>query len=251
MVVLNAIGAFFKKIWNWIKDTAWIQPLLIVGLIFGIIFAIPSIVKGITKLNDDLNSSEAYYTKFQKTLVGGSKSDADQITNAIDNEEVGQYGDKFFLVYVSSDCSSCVEAKEGFQVLSDGWNSKYSPKNAGEKFAMYTIFTDEVTDQTTSSKSAFVQYLDRHIYFFEQAAANAFESDYYRNGKLSDADLTAMSEASTDFLTPTILLIDNTDSNPSGNIVSEVMFGVPGDKSSNKADLLLDCWNHEGDFAIE
>ena len=40
MVVLSAIGRFFKKIWDWIKQTAWIQPLLIVGIIFGVIFIV-------------------------------------------------------------------------------------------------------------------------------------------------------------------------------------------------------------------
>ena len=250
MIVLNAIGAFFKKIWTWIKDTAWIQPLLIVGLIFGVIFSIPSIVKGITKLNDELNSSETYYTKFQKSLKGGKTSEADELTNAIENEELGKYGDKFFLAFVSNDCANCTEAKEGFEVLAKGWNDKYVA-NDGKDFKMYTIFTDEVTDETTSSKTAFVQYLDRHIKFFEDTASNAYDTDYWRNGHLSEADLIAMHDAGTDFLTPTILLIDGTDNNPGGYIVSEVMFGVSGDKSSNKADLLIDCWNHEGEFAIE
>ena len=40
MVVLRAIGGFFARIGRWIKETAWIQPLLIVGAIFAVIFAI-------------------------------------------------------------------------------------------------------------------------------------------------------------------------------------------------------------------
>ena len=43
MKVLRAIGRFFARIGRWIRDTAWIQPLLIVGGIFGIIFSIPYI----------------------------------------------------------------------------------------------------------------------------------------------------------------------------------------------------------------
>ena len=39
MKILKAIGAFFARIWRWIKETAWVQPLLIVGAIFAIIFA--------------------------------------------------------------------------------------------------------------------------------------------------------------------------------------------------------------------
>ena len=41
--VLRAIGGFFAKIGRWIANTAWVQPLLIVGGIFAIIFSIPYI----------------------------------------------------------------------------------------------------------------------------------------------------------------------------------------------------------------
>ena len=43
MKVLKILATPFIAIWRWIKETAWVQPLLIVGLIFGIIFSIPSI----------------------------------------------------------------------------------------------------------------------------------------------------------------------------------------------------------------
>ena len=42
-----AIGRFFKKIWEWIKSTAWVQPLLIVAIIFGVIFSINTITNAI------------------------------------------------------------------------------------------------------------------------------------------------------------------------------------------------------------
>jgi hypothetical protein len=38
----KAIGNFFKRIWQWIKNTAWVQPLLIVVIIFLIIFSFSS-----------------------------------------------------------------------------------------------------------------------------------------------------------------------------------------------------------------
>jgi hypothetical protein len=48
MKVLKAIGDFFVRIWRWIKETAWVQPLLIVGAIFAIIFSIPYFTKWIS-----------------------------------------------------------------------------------------------------------------------------------------------------------------------------------------------------------
>ena len=58
--VFKAIGRFFKKIWEWIKSTAWVQPLLIVAIIFGIIFSINPIVNGIKGLVDQDTTGEFY-----------------------------------------------------------------------------------------------------------------------------------------------------------------------------------------------
>ncbi len=43
MNFLKKLGTPFVALWRWIKETAWVQPLLIVGVIFAIIFSIPSI----------------------------------------------------------------------------------------------------------------------------------------------------------------------------------------------------------------
>ena len=50
MKFLKILDTPFVKLWGWIKDTAWVQPLLIVGCIFGVIFSIPYISKGIQNL---------------------------------------------------------------------------------------------------------------------------------------------------------------------------------------------------------
>ena len=50
MKILRAIGHFFAKIGRWIANTAWVQPLLIVGGIFAIIFSIPYIKRGFENL---------------------------------------------------------------------------------------------------------------------------------------------------------------------------------------------------------
>ncbi len=252
MVVLRSIGAFFAKIWRWIKETAWVQPLLIVGIIFGVIFSIPSIVNGIKSLNENMSSSEAYYHRFQQSLVGGSNSDADKITKNIleksnDDSVTSNYGEKFFLVFVGEDCSSCKEAKNGFSTLENNFSSTLQP-NDKLPFKLYTVFSDEVTSETTSNQTAFVKYMDRNASFFEEAAGNAYNTDYYLNGKISDTDIENVEKCDPDdFLTPTILLVDFTDNAPIKG-VSEMMFGVSGDNDYQKAQLLLDCWNHEGDF---
>ncbi len=249
MTILRAIGAFFARIWRWIKETAWVQPLLIVGIIFAVIFSIPSIVNGITDLNNNLSSSETYYHRFQKSLVDGKQSEADKITNNIwakyeDRNVKSEYGDKFFLLFVGETCSSCKEAKNAFQTLENHFGDSLQPDDK-LPFKMYTVFTDEVTSDTTTNETAFVKYMDRNSFFFEEAASSAYQSDYYLNGKISKSDLETVESCDPDnFLTPTIMLIDfNTEA-----VFSEMMFGVTGDNDWQKAKLLLDCWNHDGDF---
>lgn len=258
MALLRAIGAFFGKIWNWIKETAWIQPLLIVGLIFGVIFSIPSIVKAVENAKANSAKAETYYREFQYSLVDGENSLADKLTNQIYSEmnektekaTKTDVGNKFFLLYVSESCSSCAEAKGGFEVLSEHFTDSFKP-NDGLPFKMVTIFSDEVTAETTDKETAFVQYMNRNEAFFEEAAGNGWNSDYYMNGKITDADLENVASVDPDkFLTPTIFLVDFTDTAPEYG-VSEIMFGVSGSDDYKKAELLLDCWNHEGDFSIE
>lgn len=257
MIVLRAIGAFFVRIWRWIKETAWVQPLLIVGIIFGIIFSIPSIVNGIKSLSESQASSETYYRRFQYSLSGGDSSKADKVTDYIYKKSKDSnvpldesLGEKFFLMFVSEDCSSCNEAKGGFETFEDNFNSTFNPSD-GSAFHMVTIFTDEVTSETTSKETAFVQYMDRNQAFFEYAAAVGWNSAYKTNGHISEDDLKNVEQVDPDnFLTPTILFVDFS-SNASEYGVSEIMFGVEGDSDYKKAELLLDCWKHQGEFSLD
>ncbi len=87
MIILKAIGAFFVKIWRWIKDTAWVQPLLIVGAIFAVIFSIPYITDWANSFN--LTSTNSFYNAQKRNLEGetddrqASDSPADKLANSI------------------------------------------------------------------------------------------------------------------------------------------------------------------------
>lgn len=278
MIVLTAIGRFFKKIWDWIRQTAWIQPLLIVGIIFGVIFSIPSIVKAAKNKKEANSKAEAYYHNFQISLELDDENDpksskADKFTYALETaildatpENIANFkstckelkietGDKFFFAYVAQDCDKCAEARPGFEVFEKNLNKNdYFKTNDGLPFNMVTIFADEETSYTKKDdESAFVQYLDRHTSFFEEVGSNAYNTAYFDNGKLSESDLEALSTADpVNFLTPTIMLVEFQDNAVVGKGVTEVLFGVgsSSDDQNKKAEILLDCWKHTGDFNI-
>ena len=141
MVVLRVIGNFFKRIGRWIRDTAWVQPLLIVGGIFAIIFSIPYITNWVKSwFNNDTVAYEKYYTKYQLSIENcdDEKSEADDLFKYLLSIEDGtatdaqkkKYGEKFFLAFVQKGCSGCEANYDGFNYL----QSKYTTKNSSSAF---------------------------------------------------------------------------------------------------------------------
>ena len=179
MNILKGMNASLTKLWRWIKETAWVQPLLIVGAIFAVIFSIPKATAWVQSFG--VGTSTAYYMAQKKTLEGEVKdtaekydSKADKLTRALLNwsnfstSTKGSYGTyeawkadfdksedkktimdaggmKFYLVYVAKDSDSCDEVQEGFETLEDNWGTLFKVDKSDEysKFAFSTIYTDE------------------------------------------------------------------------------------------------------------
>lgn len=264
MIVLRAIGAFFARIWRWIRETAWVQPLLIVGLIFGIMFSIKPIYNAIKDAQAKSSSAETYYRQFQVSLQGGDDSQASKLTTQISKSIEEQknlidpsfgLGNKFFLMYVAEDCDECNSSKGGFEYFQENFGSIYSKDNT-EPFHIVTIFTDEVmNDGSDSENTAFIDYLESHIDFFETVGGSIWESPYHINGGISDDQIEAIQEADPeDFRTPTIMLVDFSDSCADATLgVTDVFVGVEeagstGNSDANKAEFLYNAWTHQGKF---
>ena len=267
MVILSAIGRFFKKIWDWIKQTAWIQPLLIVGLIFGVIFSIPAIVNAVKNGKTAQNKYSAYFHRFKLSLDNEAKSEADDFTtklyDAMDGDSKGfketygkKYGEKFFVAFVSKKCNECTGAKDGFSIFEESFNktSYFKSKvDTKEKFQLVTIFTDDENKDTTKKITAFSKYLSRHQDFFERAGSDVADTPYCSGTKVNKSALEGFETADeTNFYAPTVLLVelgDKAKANHTTQGVTELMFGVAGADKNEKAQTLLDCWNHTGDFS--
>ena len=97
--VLKVIGTPFIKLWTWIKETAWVQPLLIVGIIFAVIFSIPSITSWVQSWNF---GSDTY------TFLQNKKLSLEGMTDV----PSGQAAD-FFSSYVSAREKWSNDDKEG------------------------------------------------------------------------------------------------------------------------------------------
>ena len=285
MNILKAIGAFFQRIWRWIVETAWVQPLLIVGGIFGIIFSIPKFTSWAQKLS--VSAGDSYYTSFKVALEGEGRdkgaynTGADRLTSVINEysnfdsdyatyEEFlaayqgntaqasgnpSDYGEKFFIAYVARDCSPCETAQGGFETLQERWGSSFVATD-GRDFRLYTIFTDDASSNdddydNEDDKKAFCRYLDKFggnpIDFFSKAAGRLEDTPYKTNASVSDSYYEHLEVADKkNFDTPTIFLVDfSREAFELGRVgLSEAIFGVSGSTDYDKANLLLDMWNH-------
>ena len=198
MNILKAIGGNFSKLWRWIRETAWVQPLLIVGAIFAVIFSIPKFTTWFNAMGAD--SSSGYFTSFRLSLEGEGRlitengkttsvmTEADKVTktlflgssatNAKDNYKtyadyqaamkekgVFDYGEKYYLAIVARDSSSSDTFRDAFQVLQDNWGGRFNAEDKKD-FALKTIFSDEVSTndddyEVESDKKAFSRYLNK------------------------------------------------------------------------------------------
>jgi hypothetical protein len=273
MIILKAIGAFFVKIWRWIKETAWVQPLLIVGAIFAVIFSIPYITNWANSFT--LNSTNSFYNA-QKMNLEGEKDDksgdsasaADELTNSItantiDNFYVNgsktvfddtakKYGEKFFLIFADSTNTASKSAETGFKYLRDNWGKyAYNPTDKGT-FQYYTIFKDDTSttnDDYKDKGTAFERYLSIHVDLFQTTMQKLMTCPYKARASVGDDNYAKYGFDGSDYSSfpiPSIALVDYSqvaiDSGRAG--LSEVLFTISGDNDTTKASLLLDMWNH-------
>ena len=266
MIVLRAIGAFFARIWRWIRETAWVQPLLIVGLIFGVMFSIKPIYNAIKDAKAKSSSAETYYRQFQVSLDGGDDSDASKLTDQIyasieaqENKIDSKFGlgDKFFLMYVAEDCDKCSSAKGGFEYFQDNFYEIYFDKNdtSVEPLNMVTIFTDEIVSSVSSDTTAYIQYLEKHTPFFELIGGSIWDSPYHINGGITNDEIEAIQEADPEnIVTPTIMLVDfSKGCKDATKGVTDVFInveevGTSGNSDANRAEFLYNAWTSQGKF---
>lgn len=275
MAILKAIGAFFARIWRWIKETAWIQPLLIVGTIFAIIFSIPYITKWVESFSS--TNTNAFYTAKKQTLegevleFGNVTSAADKITDSIyqntlatldgddsTNPDTSKYGKKFFLLYVNSDDSTSTGNEDAFRYLEDYWGEFLIPSDGASKFTYYTIFEDDTSsndgDYEETFNDTFARYLYNNELFDDTVIEDHLKSAPYaeranlrdeENGYYDKLFLHVGSESWTSFPVPSVLLIDySEEAIEKGRAgLCEALFSLSGE-DSDKAKTLMNMWNH-------
>lgn len=267
MFILRAIGRFFARIWRWIKETAWVQPLLIVGGIFAIIFSIPYLTKWVKSWFNETSASEKYYSSKKVSLKNAEdhKSDVDNLfdylisynnTKTASEEGKKKYGEKFFLALVQEECPNCEDRYGAFKALEENWGKGSFTELEGESFKMHTIYVDS---KNSGGDNLFEDVYDRSdvTEFFENTISymngdsgtdhpykdNCGDTTSYVANVKNLADREQIS-------TPTIFLIDLSDKKPDWTSpygVRECLFsfnGTDGSDNMAKARTLRDAWTN-------
>ena len=271
MKILGAIGRFFARIGRWIKETAWIQPLLIVGAIFAIIFAIPHIIDGVKGWFDESDAAKKFFASYQLSLknadvipegktVGSSKVD-ELFTYVEEGENLDKvkstYGERFFIAFVKDSDNSCDDLYGGLKKFKDYFGKNAEFKDLQGSFKLHTIYMDKVSS-SDSSVNLFDQVWLNHYSMFETMSAGGYlDQTFYAKNKNYTQEKYASSFTS-DKLTecpmnsPMLMYFDFTVENSDWNQriagLSDVIFSVDGSSDLEKARTLQKCWSHTDIF---
>ncbi|MCR5348952.1 MAG: hypothetical protein K6E59_05030 [Bacilli bacterium] len=276
MNILKAINAGFTKFWRWIKETAWVQPLLIVGGIFAIIFSISKFSAWFGTMA--VGSSASYFTSYRLALENEGKegydTNADKLTYTINGFSFGDYasyddlraaldeqkvienyGEKYYLILVSDTCDGCEKAQDAFDILTTNWNTDKFRINDGGTFRLHSIFVDEASTNDKDydldeDKQAFSRYVKKFdgLDLWTRTAGRLEEVPYKENASVSSTKYETMENAeSGSWETPTIFFVDWSkaafEAGRAG--ISEVLFGFNvGSDNYQRATLLQQMWNH-------
>ena len=186
MKVLSAIGRFFARIGRWIKETAWIQPLLIVGAIFAVIFAIPHIINGVKGWFNESDSSNKFFAEYQLSLKNANvasdefkgSSRVDKLFTALEANDADkvqkEYGQRFFLAFIEKDGSSAQDLYEGLKAFKDRFNKNSEFKDLSGQFKLYTIYTDTKVTVDKKEINLFDKVWLNHYNLFETMSAGGY-----------------------------------------------------------------------------
>ena len=268
MKILSVIGRFFARIGRWIKETAWIQPLLIVGSIFAIIFAIPHIIRGVQSWFTSSNDSNKFFAQYRLSLTGadkdnndfGGSSDVDKfltyMSDETKEEEVIKMagGERFFVAFIKK--GSADDLCEGLKEFRDKFGKNDEFKELKGKFKLITIYTDTTNDD---DENLFDIVWKNHYGLFEDMANGNFLpttayaiNNGYKADKYESNFTSKESEDKCPINTPLMMYFNYSDDytvdNQKVNGLSDVLFSVEGSDKLEKARTLKRCWSHVEEF---
>ncbi len=127
---------FFKKIRDYVRNTAWIQPLLIVVVIFLVLFLLSPIKNGISKLWTSITTSSNMKTITYQEYV-------EKVNDSKDD-------DKYIFVFTQKNCEVCPQL---YPIMNDYLKATKKTRD----FEIYSV------NLTTKTKNNATYYKDKTL----------------------------------------------------------------------------------------
>ena len=120
----NPVKDFFLNIWIWFKETAWIQVVLVVVLVFAIVISIPLIVRAATAVKPDEDVALSYWKGKRKNVNEvnsyGKNKDNEYTTVFYYSEDSGNQAlsvNKAFSDYIFSGENKFLNVEKSFYAI--------------------------------------------------------------------------------------------------------------------------------------
>ncbi len=149
--------------WEWFKSAAWLQVLLIVAVVVGLVIAIPYIVSAIQSAidsddSDFFNNRRIKYADLCDYIdgsntgcdgsLGNGNYDEDEESNYFSTTRTG-----FVVVFYKDNCDNCDSIEGRLEDWFEDFNDDYA-RSYGEELKLYTINVGWVPGEEDDSEEA-------------------------------------------------------------------------------------------------
>ena len=202
---MNKVKAFFAKVGNYIKNSAWIQPILIVVVIFVVLFS----------LNPLTNAIKTGWTKIT-TVNNMEKISFQEYTEMVYEQEDG--GEDFVVVFTSSTCDVC-------PIFYKSVNEYLKTADYGKNFKIYNVDLSLKSTKIKIDGTKYKRYKDTTAGLYSpvgETKQNILNKDYVQDldkrlqdfvsafGDAGYSGLTSISEGSYQYVgTPLVIWYSN------------------------------------------
>ncbi len=139
--------------WEWFKEAAWLQVLLIVGVVVGLVVAIPFVVQAIVNAVNSSNSNfyEAHrvkYAEVEKYVAGSDKSCVGTVGEGKTSYSVSDSEEGFVVMYYKQNDSDC----ENLQSRIETWYNNFNKNYGSGNLKFYTVDCSWYPSDETKTK---------------------------------------------------------------------------------------------------
>lgn len=228
--------------WEWFKEAAWLQVLLIVGLVVGVVVAIPYAVKGISSMVNDsksnfFSSHAITYEQLNKKIDGTDKS-GKAVGEGKTSFSISEDKDGFVVLFYKDNCDGC----DSRQSHVETWYNNFNKKNAKIEFYCVNVaWKPGDSDESNTNQGQYALYDNSNITLEEQRDVQNKVRDVYlnndenhKNSEVTEeklkADLTAEKDGGT---LPTPFFVAFTKDKTAINYITDTA-GYDADKAAGK-----------------